>query len=46
MPKKLTECCGCGEMLEDNEVTYCPICDVPICNTCLDEQSCGACLDE
>ena len=38
------ECISCGEILEDDEVTYCPDCDAPICHECLDN-GCMACPD-
>lgn len=42
-----TECVACEEMLDDDEVTYCPTCDAPICHSCLkDDGTCNACPDE
>jgi hypothetical protein len=45
-----TECASCEEMLDEDEVTYCPGCDAPICNECLalyaDTGKCHCCPDE
>ena len=45
MASNKTECASCNEMIDNDEVTYCPDCDAPICHTCLDE-GCQCCMSE
>jgi len=46
MAKEETECTVCETLLDEDEVTYCPECDAPICHDCLnDDGTCKACPD-